>query len=231
MKKIITMLIAALLIVSLAGCTNTQDTADKDICPGKQLGDEGAPMTKAEGFDQTVDMSFNTVDTNGNPVTNNVFSGTERGTWLVFWQTDNHKSITELKRLNNMLPIAEENGYKVVGIVMDGERNSKKAKEMTSELNFTNIVWNDEVAARYDGISDFFSKEFYEKNKEMYAQFTVMPELGEPVSTRVNSRGQLQTSCSLVTISDKKIEGMWKNNDSNATYEELLEQERDGLGK
>lgn len=181
-------------------------------------------MAMAEGFDQTVDMTFHTKDTNGTPVTNEIFSGTERGVWLVFWQTDNDKSLTELTRLNDMLPIAKENGYKIVGIVMDGEENSDKAKEMTTNLGFTNIIWNDEVASRYNGISNFFSKEFYENNKELYSQFIVMPNLGDPVSGLANSRGQLQSSCTMIPMSNEKIEEQWKNNNSNATFEELQEE-------
>lgn len=224
MKKLITMLMAVIITTSMIGCAKKQAVQDEDICPGKLLGDECSPMAMADGFDQTIDMTFHTKDTNGMSVTNEIFSGTEHGVWLIFWQTDNDKSLTALTQLNDMLPIAEENGYKVVGIVMDGEENFDKAKEMTTDLGFSNIIWNDEVASRYSGVSNFFSKEYYENNKELYSQITVMPNLGDPVSTMANSRGQLQSSCTLIPMSNEEIENKWRSIDSNATFEELMEQ-------
>lgn len=94
----------------------------------------------AEGFDTTVDMSFTTTDTKGDTVTNDIFSGTDKGVWIVFWQTDNDKTAAELEKLNGMLDTAEKSGYKIVGVVMDGKDQPDKAKEMTEKLGFTNIV-------------------------------------------------------------------------------------------
>ena len=231
MKKVSAILLAALMTASLAGCVGGKPALDEDICPGKLLGDEGTPPVQAEGFDPTVDMSFTTVDTNGNPVSNEIFAGSDKGVWLVFWQTDNGKSETELKRLNDMLSTAEENGYKIVGVVMDGEKNGQKAKEMTLDLDFTNILWNGEVAARYSGVADFFTESFYKENQEDLEKMEPKPNLGDPISTRANSRGQIQTSCTLVPISNEKMEQLMKDNNSNATYEELQEQAKKLLDK
>lgn len=231
MKKIITILTASLLAFSLVGCSNTQNTVDEDICPGKQLGEEGIPPAMAEGFDLTVDMSFNTTDTNGNAITNEIFSEADKGVWLVFWQTNNDKSSAELKRLNDMLPIAKDNGYKIVGIVMDGEKNPDQAKEMTSELEFNNIIWNEEVASRFDGVAQFFSKEYYAENLETYQQFESIPDLGDPVSTYANSRGQIQSSCFLLPPSNEKIENIWKTINANASFDELQQQANDLMDK
>lgn len=231
MKKIIAILMAALMAASLAGCAGKQAAQDDDICPGKQPGVAGNPPVMAEGFDPTVDMRFTTVDTNGNFVTNEIFAGTEKGVWLVFWKTDNGKSESELKRMNDMLSTAEENGYKIVGIVMDGEKNTKKAKEMTADLKFTNIIWNDEVASRFDGVAQFFSKEYYDENLEEYEKFEAVPDFGDPVSTYANSRGQIQSSCYLVPPSNEKIEEMWKTINANASFEELQEQSKELLSK
>lgn len=230
MKKVFAILLAALMTASLAGCAGKQPP-DEDICPGKLLGDEGTPPVMAEGFDATVDMSFTTVDTNADPVTNEVFAGTERGVWLVFWQTDNEKSATELARLNDMLPVAEENGYKIVGVVMDGEKNAAMAKEMTADLSFDNIIWNDEVATRYPGVADFFTESFYKENQEDLEKMEPKPNLGDPISTRANSRGQIQTSCALVPVSNEKMERLMQDNDSNITYEESLERDKELLSK
>lgn len=231
MKKIIAVLMAALMTASLAGCAGKQTSQDEEICPGKQPGVAGQPPVMAEGFDPTVDMSFTTVDTNGNAVTNEIFAETEKGVWLIFWQTDNGKSESELKRMNDMLSTAEENGYKIVGIVMDGEKNKKKAKEMAEDLGFTNLIWNDEVALRFDGMAQFFSKKYYDENLEEYKKFEVVPDFGDPVSTYANSRGQIQSSCYLVPPSNEKIENMWKTINANATFEELLEQDKELLGR
>lgn len=226
-KKLIAILMTGILATSLVACGNT-NKIQEDICPGKTLGAEGQPMVRAEGFDPTVDMSFKTVDTNGNPVTNKIFEGSERGVYLVFWQTDNDKTIAELEKLNGLVDTAKEHQYKIVGVVMDGEKNAERAKDMAKDLKFENIIWNEEVASRYIGVEDFFSKEFHEDNKADLSQFNEMPKAGDPVSTRTNSRGQIQTSCTLVPIDAEKIEEIIKNNDSNATYGELLEQERGG---
>ena len=226
MKKLITILLAGIIATSLVACSSTNKT-DEEICPGKLLGDEGTPMTQAEGFDTTIDMAFNTVDTNGNPVTNEIFEGSERGVYLVFWQTDSEKTVAELEKLNNLVDTAKKYDYKIVGIVMDGDKNADKAKELTKDLNFENIVWNDEVASRYAGIDKFFSKKYYEENKETFEQFLETPNVGDPVSTFENSRGQLQSSCSLLPVKAEKIEETMKNNNYNATYEELVEQEKE----
>lgn len=231
MKKMIAILMAVLISASLAGCAGKQTAQDDEICPGKQSGAAGNAPVQAEGFDPTADMSFTTVDTDGNSVTNEIFAGTDKGVWLVFWQTDNDKSETELKRLNDMLAIAEENGYKIVGVVMDGEKNTKAAKEMAADLSFTNIIWNDEVASRFDGVAQFFSKEYYDENLETYEQLESAPDFGDPVSTYANSRGQIQSSCFLVPPSNEKIEDIWKTINANASFEELQEQNKELLGK
>lgn len=231
MKKVIAILMVALLTASLAGCIGKQTTQDEDICPGKQLGNEGVPTTMAEGFDPTEDMSFSAVDTNGAPVTNDIFAGTDKGVWLVFWQTDNKKSETELKRLDTMLSTAEENGYKIVGIVMDGEKNTDKAKEMTLSLDFTNIIWNNEVAKRFEGVAQFFSKKYYDENLPTYQQFELVPGFGDPVSTYANSRGQIQSSCFLLPPSNEKMKGLWETINANASFEELQEQDKEPLGR
>lgn len=232
MKKMMMLFTTALLVLSLAGCTSGQQGAvDEDICPGKQIGDESVPMTKAEGFDPTVDMSFTTKDIEGNIVANEVFAGTERGAWLVFWQTDNDKSAAELARLDALREVAEENGYQIVGVVMDGEKNAEKAKEMSADMGFLNIVWNDEVDKRFSEVGDFFTKEYYDANQEMYEQLTVKPNLGDPVSTYTNSKGQIQSSCILVPISDEKLKAVWKEIDANATYEDLIAKDQADLNK
>lgn len=238
-KKSIMILITGIIATSLVACSNTNGNTkgildtniseiQGDFCPGKELGPEGQPMTLAEGFDTTVDMSFKTVDTNGNPVTNEIFAGSEHGVYLIFWQTDNDKTIAELEKLNSLVDVAKEHKYKIVGVVMDGEKNSKKAKDIAKDLKFQNIIWNKEVASRYVGVEDFFSEEFHEANKENFSQFSEIPKVDDPVSTLANSRGQVQSSFVLVPMDAEKIEEMIKNNDSNATYEELLEQERAG---
>jgi len=231
MKKIIAILMAALMAASLAGCAGKQTSQDEEICPGKQIGDEGVPPTMAEGLDPTVDMSFTTVDTNGKSVTNEIFAGTEKGVWLVFWQTDNDKSEAELKRLDDMIPTAEENGYKIIGIVMDGEKNKNTVKEMTADLGFSNLIWNDEVASRFDGVAQFFTEQFYKENQSDLEQLDPKPSCGDPVSTRANSRGQIVTSCTLVPVSIEKMERLMQDNDSNMTYEELQEQNKELLSK
>ena len=225
MKKFLSITIVAMLALSLMACGNKQQKTDEELCPGKQPGVAGKPPVMAEGFDTTVDMSFTTTDTKGNTVTNDIFSGTDKGVWIVFRQTDNDKTAAELEKLNGMLDTAEKSGYKVVGVVMDGKDQPDKAKEMTEDLGFTNIVWNDEVAKRYEGVDAFFTEAFHKENAENFAMLENPPKAGDPVSVRANSRGQLQSSCVLVPMSEAKIEDMWKNN-SNATYEELKEQEK-----
>lgn len=223
MKKWIAILLTVTLAFSLAAC-GTKDEYDPtdDLCPGKQPGVSGNAPTQVEGFDPNEDMSFTTKDVDGKTVTNEIFAGTERGVWLVFWQTDSKKSAAELEKLNGLTDIAAENGYKILGVVMDGEKNADKAKEMTNGLNFDNILWNDSMALRYEGIVDFFTKEYFEENKVIFEQFNPVPQLGNPISTRTNSRGQMQTACYLVQLESEKIVETWKNNDSNATYEELV---------
>lgn len=225
MKKIISALIAVLMMLSFVGCAEKKP--DKDTCPGKDVGGDGVPTVQVEGFDTSVDMSFKTHDTNGNPVTNEIFAGSKRGVWLVFWRTDSGRSAEELARLQRMLPTANKYGYKIVGIVMDGESNKEKAREMTAGLDFFNILWNDEVASRYEGIPAFFTKEFINENKAMFEELPIKPELGSPVTTYANSRGQIQSSCNFVPLSNERLESMWKNNDANMTFEEFKKQNDD----
>ena len=228
MKKSLTLLLTFLLTLSLAACgTKEEYDPTDDICPGKQPGVAGNEPVRAEGFDSDEDMSFETKDCKGNIVTNEIFSGTEHGVWMLFWETSSKKSVTELQTLNSMVDIAAKNGYKILGVVIDGEKNEKKAAEMTADLNFDNIIWNDSMAVHYPGIEDFFTKEYYEENKENFQGLDPMPALGNPVSTRTNSRGQVQTSCFLVPMEKNELERIWENNDSNASYEELIKQGED----
>lgn len=230
MKKSITILLAAMMVLTLSACSGKEDyDPTEDICPGKQPGVAGNAPVLAEGFDPNEDMSFTTADVNGNPVTNEVFAGTERGVWVVFWRTDNDKSEKELQKLNGLVDTANENGYKILGVVMDGEENADQAKEISNGLKFDNIIWNHSMSLIYEGIDAFFTKEYFEENKETIAQLDPVPKPGDPVSTRANSRGQLQSSCYLVPVGEEKLEEIWTNNDSNATYEELVNQEREAL--
>ena len=61
MKRFPAFAAAFLTVLSLAGCGNLSAPQNEDICPGKQVGAEGVPVMKAEGFDETEDMSFATV--------------------------------------------------------------------------------------------------------------------------------------------------------------------------
>ena len=231
MKKLLALILSVILVISLAGCADKQSNTDDKICPGKQPGVAGKPPVKADGFDPNVNMDFSSKDTMGNPVTNKIFADAKRGVWLVFWQTDNDKSEAELKKMKEMLPIAQENGYKIIGVVMDGEKNPDKAKKMTADLDFTNIIYNNEVEKIYGDAGKFFTEKYYKDNKIDLSKFSEPIKVGDPVSTRANYRGQLQSSCYLVPIGKKKVEEIWKSNDSNATYEELIEQEKNSFKK
>lgn len=232
MKRISLMLAALLALLSLAGCTSASNPQSSGgICPGKLLGDEGVEPIRAAGMDPTENMDFNTVDTCGNPVTNQVFADNERGVWLMFWQTDSEKSAAALAQLEALLPQAEEQGYQIVGVVMDGGQNPEKAAQMTDGLHFVNLVWNEEMAKRYDGIMAFFDGTRYEEDREDYEHMDPQPVPGDPVSTRANSRGQIQTSCTLVPLTDEQIVTRMRETDSNMTYEELLEESQKFLEK
>ena len=221
--KIISLILAALLaLLSLTGCTGAS---------GKLIGDEGVEPVRAAGLDPEEDMGFATVDTDGNPVDNRVFAEGERGVWLLFWQTDSEKSAAALAQLEALLPQAEENGYQIVGVVMDGGQHPEKAAQMTGGLHFVNLVWNEEMAKRYDGIMAFFDGTRYEADREDYEHMDPQPVPGDPVSTRANSRGQIQTSCTLVPLTDGQIVTRMRETDSNMTYEELLEESRKLLEK
>lgn len=232
MKRISLMLAALLALLSLAGCTSASNPQSSGgICPGKLLGDEGVEPIRAAGMDPTENMDFNTVDTCGNPVTNQVFADNERGVWLMFWQTDSEKSAAALAQLEALLPQAEEQGYQIVGVVMDGGQHPEKAAQMTDGLHFVNLVWNEEMAKRYDGIMAFFDGTRYEADREDYEHMDPQPLPGDPVSTRANSRGQIQTSCTLVPLTDGQIVTRMRETDSNMTYEELLEESQKFLEK
>ena len=231
MKRISLMLAALLALLSLAGCTGASGPQSSgDICPGKLVGEEGVPMAPVAGLDPTENMDFTTVDTNGNPVSNQVFADNERGAWLLFWQTDSEKSASALAQLEALLHQAEENGYQIVGVVMDGGQNPEKAARMTDGLHFVNLAWNEEVAKRYDGIPAFFDGTLYEEDPEVYERLDPPSLPGDPVSTRANSRGQLQTSCTLAPLTDEQILSQMRKFDSNMTMEELLEQADELLG-
>lgn len=232
MKRISLILAALLALLSLAGCTGASASqGSEDICPGKLMGDGGVEPVRAAGLDPEEDMGFATVDTAGNPVDNRVFAEGERGVWLLFWQTDSEKSAAALAQLEALLPQAEENGYQIVGVVMDGGQHPEKAARMTENLHFVNLVWNGEMAKRYDGIMAFFDGTRYEADREDYEHMDPQPLPGDPVSTRANSRGQIQTSCTLVPLTDEQIVTRMRETDSNMTYEELLEESRKLLEK
>lgn len=221
MKRTTSIILAILLASTLVGCGSKNNNPEEELCPGKQPGVADKEPTPAAGFDTTVNMDFSSMDTRGKKVTNEIFAGTDKGAWLLFWRTDNDKSMDELKKLNEMIPTAEKNGYKIIGIVMDGDKNPEKAKEMTENIGFTNILWNNEVEKIYGDVLPFFTKEFHEENKNNFTNLPTTPKAGDPVSTATNSRGQIQTSCNLVPLVKEQIEDYWIKNNGNDTYEEL----------
>lgn len=238
LNRLMSFSLAAVLAFSLTACGQKETPAPNnggasseippagDLCPGKALGPEGAPVTPAAGFDPNEDMSFTTTDVAGNEVTNEIFAGSDRGVWVVFWRTDSEKSAAELTKLNGLTDEAAQYGYQILGVVMDGEEDPDKTAEMTSELSFDNIVWNESMAVRFAGIEDFFSEEFFESNKD---QFDELPGAKDPVSTCTNSRGQMQSPCTLFPLSEEKIVSMMENLDCNATYEELMAESQEIL--
>lgn len=233
MKRTIKIFLAAALALSLAACApaaqkpdapDTDNAPQGDFCPGKQIGPEGAPMARPAGFDPDEDMSFTTTDVAGNEVTNEIFAGSDRGVWVLFWRTDSDKSAPELEKLNGLTNEAAKHGYKILGVVMDGQENREKAAAMIDGLSFDNIIWNDSMAQRFEGIETFFTEEFFEENSKDMQGWDAIPGVKDPVSAYTNSRGQIQGPAYLVSLSEEKLTRFWEKNNSNATYEELLEE-------
>ncbi|MCM1991326.1 peroxiredoxin family protein [Oceanirhabdus seepicola] len=137
--------------------------------------------------------NFTTTDINGEEVTQEVFKNGENGVYVIFWNTSNEDSITEINELNKIYEKAVENEFEIVGVVVDSDK-AESAKEIAKNIKFKNILLNDEM------------KETLGKGLEMLENL--------PIAVYSNSNGDLITAWYIGVTDKEKVIKSWEKSSS-----------------
>ncbi|WDV46717.1 TlpA disulfide reductase family protein [Clostridiaceae bacterium M8S5] len=154
MKKIIVILVTALLILSLIGCTgdtNKEQTGkeanntnkEQDV-NDKKDSDKEEQKDKAKNPIAGITIpDFKTTDLDGKEITNEIFKDSKI-TMINVWGTFCPPCIEEMPDLQKLYDYSQKKDINIIGIVADVKKdeNTDKAKEIVKEagVKYTNIL-------------------------------------------------------------------------------------------
>lgn len=155
MKKEIAFLLSAMLVLSLTGC-GVKPSDDK-IKTALEEGTITIEDAKAKGWidDEWIKANFEQIDANtkiylfdpfettyldGTPASSNIIEGKM---CLVFFNTQEEKTMEQLQVFNDICEEMESIGVPVLGIITDEDIDA--AKEKLTDMKFPIIVYNDEM--------------------------------------------------------------------------------------
>lgn len=165
MKRMMTILVSAMLVLSLAGCSSTpSDEKIKDALASGTITIEDA---KSKGWidEEWIKANYNPIEAkskiylfdpfettylDGTPVSSTIIEGTM---CLVFFNTQQADTLEKLKVYNEVSDQMKELGVPILGIITD--KDVTAAKEKLSDLKFPVIVYNEamlKVFERYNEI-------------------------------------------------------------------------------
>lgn len=131
MKKLILLVVSALLMVSLIGCTQNKEMPSADL--GEEQALEENPL-KGQNVDE-----FKAKDLDENEVTNKIFEENDI-TIINIWGTFCGPCIKEMPELEKIQKEFKDKKVKVIGIVSDKAVEDAKNIIKEKNISYTNII-------------------------------------------------------------------------------------------
>lgn len=189
MKKIITIMLSATLMISLVGCGNTP--SDKEIKIALEEGTITFDDAKSKGWIDDAWISanfkpieaeskiylfteFNTSYLDRTPVSSKIINGKM---CLVFFNTKGETTKEQLEIYNSISQEMEATGVSMLGIITDDEIPDDKTE--LEKLTFPIIVYNDEMKeslANYENIVDNDVVSVFTKEGGFYTAWNTVAE-------------------------------------------------------
>lgn len=170
MKKRIALLLSAMLVLFLAGCSSTP--SDDKIKTALEEGTITIKDAKAKGWidDEWIEANYKQIDAktkiylfdpfettylDGTPASSNIIEGKM---CMVFFNTLEEGIMNKIKVFNEICKEMETIGVPVLGIITDDDLDA--AREKLTDIKFPIIVYNDEMQKSLTDYSELIGKEF-----------------------------------------------------------------------
>lgn len=181
MKKMMMLLLSAMLVFSLAGCGATpSDEKIKDALAEGTITIEDA---KSRGWidDEWINANyqpiegkskiylfepFETTYLDGTPASSSIIEGTM---CLVFFNTEQPDTLEKLKVYNEVSDQMKEQGVPILGIITD--KDVAAAREKLSDIKFPVIVYNEAMLAAFESHDEMIQQDVvsvFTKNGGIY---------------------------------------------------------------
>ena len=164
MKKFICFILSAVLLVSLAACTSTPNSSESQIeekpsvteseshaieQKEEPVEESSAVETVEEGTDTAFtqnevpadyapDITFTTVDRDGNEWTEKAFAG-QKLTMINFWEPWCHNCVEEMPDLNKLYEEYKDKGFLILGVY--GSDHSSIDNEIADTIKNTGVTY------------------------------------------------------------------------------------------
>lgn len=169
MKRMMTMLLSALLAFSLAGCGATP--SDEQIKEALAEGTITVEDAKSRGWidDEWIQANYQPIEAkskiylfepfettylDGTPASSTIIEGTM---CLVFFHTEQPDTLEKLKVYNEVSDQMKELGVPILGIMTD--KDVAAAREKLSDLNFPVIVYNEAMQEALEGYDEMIQQD------------------------------------------------------------------------
>lgn len=169
MKRMMTVLLLAMLVFSLAGCSSTP--TDEKIKEALAEGKITIEDAKSKGWidEEWIQANYKPIEGKSKiylfePFETTYLDGTSASSTiiegemcLVFFNTEQADTLEKLKAYNEVSDRMKELGVPILGIITD--KDAEAAKEKLSDLKFPVIVYNEAMQMSLGNYSDMFDKD------------------------------------------------------------------------
>lgn len=169
MKRMMTVLLLAMLVFSLAGCSSTP--TDEKIKEALAEGKITIEDAKSKGWidEEWIQANYKPIEGKSKiylfePFETTYLDGTsalstiiEGEMCLVFFNTEYEDTLEKLKAYNEVSDRMKELGVPILGIITD--KDAEAAKEKLSDLKFPVIIYNEAMQMSLGNYSDMFDKD------------------------------------------------------------------------
>lgn len=169
MKRMMTVLLLAMLVFSLAGCSSTP--TDEKIKEALAEGKITIEDAKSKGWidEEWIEANYKPIEGKSKiylfePFETTYLDGTSASSTiiegemcLVFFNTEHEDTLEKLKAYNEVSDRMKELGVPILGIITD--KDAEAAKEKLSDLKFPVIIYNEAMQMSLGNYSDMFDKD------------------------------------------------------------------------
>lgn len=169
MKRMMTILLSAMLVFSLVGCSSTpSDEKIKEALAEGRISIEDA-MSKGWIDEEWIEANYKPVEgkskiylfepfettyLDGTPAASTIIEGTM---CLVFFNTEQADTLEKLKAYNEVSDQMKELGVPILGIITD--KDVAAAKEKLADIKFPVIVYNEAMLEVFEGHDEMIQQD------------------------------------------------------------------------